>query len=311
MDTKQRQVRGIFFAIITALCWGFLAIGLKVALGFIGSIEIVWFRFLISFFLLAMIFALSKPKALKIIYSAPPILYLAAVFLAFNYLGFMNGVRNTDPNTAQIIIQLGPISLGLIGLIAFKERINLRQGLGFLVAGVGLFLFYRQSLLNLIENRSYYNTGILWILLAAFTWMAYAIIQKKLVSRIPSQELNLVIFGLPILFFLPLVDFGGFANLLPWQWILLISLALNTLIGYGSLAYAIELTDINKVSVIITMNPMITLIIMAGLAVWEVSWIKGQMLGWGSALAALMVIGGGVMAVVFRKNRFRDEPTTK
>ncbi len=304
MDSKKRQLRGILFAIVTALFWGVLAIGLKVAAEFIDSISIVWFRFFISFSFLASFYAFRKPKALRIIYSAPPILYLAAVFLGLNYLGFMNGIRHTDPNTAQIIIQMGPILLGLMGFVLFKEKINLRQGFGFLVAGVGLVIFYRQSLLSLVEERTLFNQGVWWIVVAALAWMLYALIQKRLVARIPSQELNLVIFGLPMLAFLPGVQWDALAGLETWQWWLMIFLGLNTLIGYGSLAYAIELTDINKVSVIITMNPMLTILLMAAISIWEVSWMEGRVLDTVSALAALMVIAGGVVAVVFRKGRF-------
>ncbi len=60
------------------------------------------------------------------------------------------------------------------------------------------------------------------------------------------------------------------------NWFLLIYLGLNTVLAYGSLALAIKLTEATRVSVIITLNPIITFVTMAILTRMEVSWIEPE-----------------------------------
>lgn len=302
-NRMSKQWKGLIYAGITALCWGFLAIGLKVASTFVSSVDIVWFRFGVAFIFLFGYFLIQSPSSLQILWKPPVKLIAAAVLLGVNYIGFMYGVVYTDPNVSQVLIQIGPVLLGAAGFFLFKEKINKWQALGFVIAAIGLFLFYAENLKEFIANPGLFNKGVWWILLAAIAWTAYAIFQKQLLPTIPAMKMNMFIFGLPMLFYTPLVDFSSLAVLSFWQWILLISLGLNTLIAYGTLALALQYADTNKVSVIITMNPIITMILMAGISYFEVSWMEGRILSVQAMLAALLVIGGGTMAVLLKSKR--------
>ena len=50
----QNHIKGILYAGITALCWGVLAIVLKVADRMVELFIIVWVRFIFAFFMLAL-----------------------------------------------------------------------------------------------------------------------------------------------------------------------------------------------------------------------------------------------------------------
>lgn len=297
------QMKGLFYAGITALCWGFLAIGLKVAAGFVSSYDIVWFRLGVAFIFLFGYFLIKHPSSLRILVKPPWKLVLAALLLGVNYIGFMNGVIYTDPNVSQVLIQIGPILLGAAGFFIFKEKINYKQGIGFLIAAFGLFLFYKENLSVFIQQAEVFNKGVWWIVFAAVAWTVYAIFQKQLLSTVSAMEMNMVIFGLPMLLFTPFVGFSHLAHLGFWQWILLISLGLNTLIAYGTLALALQYADTNKVSVIITMNPIITVILMAFISYFQVSWMDGRVLTIQGMIAAALVIGGGTMAVLLKSSK--------
>lgn len=295
--------KGVLYAVVTALLWGFLPIFLKVSLKNLDAISVVWFRFTFAFFILFIYYFITDKKQLKIIKRPPFILIIAALALGVNYLGFMQGINYTSPSNAQITMQTAPILLALVGIFFFKEKVNNKQLLGFGIAGLGLFLFYRNQLQAFIHDTEAFNTGFFWIELGAVMWVLYASIQKKLVQKHPAQLLNMVLYGIPAILYTPFVDFSAFSNLDFSSWLVLIFLGLNTLIAYGCLALAFKYTEAYKVSLIVTVNPIITLLTMAVLASINVQWIKTDSLSIYSMLGAVLVIGGAITAVFFSRKK--------
>ncbi|BAX80792.1 DMT family transporter [Labilibaculum antarcticum] len=296
--------KGVLYAMVTALLWGFLPIFLKVSLNDLDPISIVWFRFTFAFSILFIYYFLTDKKQLKIIKRPPLFLVIAALALGVNYLGFMQGINYTSPSNAQITMQTAPILLALVGIFVFKEKVNSKQLLGFGIAGLGLFLFYRNQLQVFIQDTEAFNTGFFWIELGAVMWVLYASLQKKLVLKYPPQLLNMVLYGIPAILYAPFVDFAAFSNLDFSSWMIVIFLGMNTLIAYGCLALAFKYTEAYKVSLIVTVNPIITLLTMAILASINVQWIKTDSLSIYSMLGAVLVIGGAITAVFFsRKNK--------
>ena len=110
----------------------------------------------------------------------------------------------------------------------------------------------------------------------AIAWAGYAISQKRLVKIYPPMQLNIIIFGLPGILYSPFVSYSTLLEISFKYWLLIIFLGLNTLAAYGSLALALKYLAANKVSVIITQNPIITFITMAILGALEVSFFHPE-----------------------------------
>ena len=81
------------------------------------------------------------------------------------------------------------------------------------------------------------------------------------------------------------------------NWYILIYLGLNTVIAYGSLAMAIKFTEATRVSVIITLNPIITFVTMAILTRLDVSWIEPESFSLFSIFGALSVLAGAITVI--------------
>lgn len=297
------NLKGILFALTTAILWGFLAIALKVAVEQVDPFTIVWFRFSLAVIILSLIIAYKKPTHFRIFRRPPLALIIAGVFLGINYFGFLMGINYTTPSNAQVVMQIGPIILAVVGVLIYKEKLSIRQITGFLIAGIGLFFFYREQISNLIEQEAIYNQGMLFILMGASSWVVYATLQKRLVIDHAPQKLNLVIYGIPALAYIPLVQFSSLAGLSWEMWLLMIFLGLNTLVAYGALAEALKYTEANKISIIITCNPIITILVMGALELLAVSWIEPEDLNLKALASGILVILGAVLVVARRRRK--------
>jgi drug/metabolite transporter (DMT)-like permease len=167
---------------------------------------------------------------------------------------------------------------------------------------VGLLVFYREHLQVILSGRTALQTGIVWVLIAAVTWAVYSVLLKVLVLKHPPMQLNLVIFGLPALLYLPFVQFDHFIGIGLTGWLILLFLGLNTLFAYGLLALAIHYVEANKISVILVLNPLLTLALMAILGRAGVSWIEHEHFTRVTMAGALIVITGAVLTIL-RKNK--------
>lgn len=293
----QNHTRGIIYASITALCWGFLAVGLKVADQVVDPLTIVWIRFVFAFILLAGWQVGKKPSSFQLMLKPPLLLIVAAIGLSWNYISYMLGIHFTTPSNAQLFIQLGPILLAAAGFLFFREKIQKKQIVGFGITFVGMAFYYRDQLSAFFDNQKNYNLGILILISSAIAWAVYAILQKRLLDRYPVDSLNLFLFGLPTLIYLPLADPASLFQLHWLWWLLLFFLGANTFISYTFLAMALKCTEASKVSIIIIMNPIITFVTMGILTWMNVSWIAHERFTAMTILGASLVITGAILVV--------------
>ncbi len=295
--------KGILYAIFTASLWGFLAIALKVAVTDLSPVTVVWFRFTTAFILLAILTFIFKRSDFNIYRKPPWLLVLTAFFLGFNYLGFISGIKFVSPSSSQVFIMIAPVTFALSGIVIFKEQVNWRHIVGFCLVIAGIFLFYSEQISALTGTGNNFTKGMLLIMAGGLSWTVFASLQKQLVKKYTPNQLNLFIYSLCSLLFLPFAQFSKFGGLSTGDWILLSYLGLNTVLAYGSLSLAIKYTEANKVSVIITMNPVITFISMAILGKMKVSWIEPESFTIFSIVGAFIVLVGAMVVIMAGKRK--------
>jgi len=216
-------------------------------------------------------------------------------------------VHYTTPAIAEIFIQTGALLLAISGFIIFHEKVILRQLLGIVLVFGGMAVFYNNQILMLAENVSKYQKGVFLTIAGGIMWTCYAILQKGLVKRHEPLQLNVILFTLPAIALIPFVNFGEFRNLTPIIWMVLVFLGINTLIAYGSLAYALKYLDANKVSVIITMNPIITFSALGGMILLDINWIAHEKFTWISVAGAFTVVSGVILTVLRHNPHIRKK----
>lgn len=291
----RRRARGLLFAGATALLWGFLAIFLKYSLRIAAVETIVCFRFACAFAMLGLGLGLRGRARLRVLRRPPWLGLLAAALLAANYRFYFKGVELAGASGAQVLIQTAPLMFAAMGVFFFRERLVPLQRAGFVVAAAGFVLFYRD---RASFGGPHVPEGLLAIGVAAVTWALWAALQKLLIGRgHRPQELNLLVYGVAALLLAPFADLGQLAGLGPAEWLVLGFLGVNTLLAYGALGEALRDAPAHQVSMIITLNPILTLAAMAALAALDVSWIAPEPVSAGGYAGAALLIGGVVLVV--------------
>ncbi len=292
---KINYARGLTYAVITATLWGVLPILMKIALEEFSGSSIVWFRFAFAFAALYLFLKFRKKQPESILVSPPGFGVLAGLFLAGNYYYFLRGVETSSPSNAGILIQTAPVLLVILGVVLFKETFHRKQGIGLAIAVVGFVLFFRD------QSRQWggevYTEATLYVQAAGLLWVGYVVFQKKLAVRYNAQHLNLLVYGTAAVVLTPTVIWADFNNTHFGSWVLMIVLGINTLLAYGCLAEAINYIPLWLLSVVITLNPFITLAVMQILPVVAPGLVTPEVIGLWGYIGACTAIAGVVMVI--------------
>jgi drug/metabolite transporter (DMT)-like permease len=269
-QSSGRWQLGLALSLLTVFLWGILPIALTVTLQVLDVYTVIWFRFSVAFGLLAVYLGLQgKLPTLEQLRSASlQLLAIATIFLALNYFMFLQGLSLTSPANAQVIIQFSSVFLGLGGLVIFKERYQIYQWLGVSIFILGYVLFFHEQLTNLITAHNKYLYGSSLIVLGAAAWAIYALAQKQLLQSLSSAQIMLILYGGCAFLFTPFSAIPTVFMLNNLHFYTLLFCALNTLIAYGAFAESLAHWEASRVSAVLTLTPIVTLI-----AVWTVSVI--------------------------------------
>ncbi len=291
-DNLSDRHKGLMAACTTAATWSLLAIFLKIALKHSDSYSIVWYRMTVSALALFIWFVYSQQKAKLMVFKSRDIrLLIASLCLGFNYLGFMQGIHYSSPATAQIFIQLGPLLLALAGLFVFKEKLSKSQRLGLVACVFGFSLFFSDRVGHPARTDTFY-WGLAWVIGGAITWAVFASLLKILLGKWTSNQVNIYVYTVVSLLYIPLVHWQSLAETSLIIHLLFVFLGMNTILAYGSLSVALRYLPATQVSPILTMNPLVTLAIIAFMEWMQWTIIPADPIGWVGYLGAIVAIFG-------------------
>jgi drug/metabolite transporter (DMT)-like permease len=295
-QSSGRWRLGLLLALTTTGCWATLPVALKFTLQSLDVYTLTWFRFLVAFAIVAAWVGLRSGfgafRGLGRSYWT--LLGLAALMLIGNYVFYLIGLDYTTPATSQLLIQLAPLLMAIGGIVLFRERFSLGQWAGLAILAIGLWLFFRDQL-DVQADAAHFVRGCLIIVLAAVVWAIYALAQKQLLNRLTSPAILLVIYGAAVLLLLPIASPARLATLDGAHWLALSYCALNTLIAYGAFAEALAHWDASRVSAILALTPLLTL-----LTVWVVHAIapdlaRPEQVGVLGFVGAALVVAGSAL----------------
>jgi len=294
--TSGRWRLGLALALTTAVFWGLLPIALKVTLTGLDAWTLTWYRFATASIALGIFLAWRRRLPLK----APLTrrgwwLYLAALLcLVANYVSYLVSLELTSPTVAQVLIQLAPVFLLFGGLLVFRERFAPLQWAGFGVLVVGLAVFFHDRLAEVFAIETRLGLGVAIMLFAAVSWAVYALAQKQLLTQLASEQVLFLLYLGAVPLLLPPAHLAQVLALDGLQLGMLAFCCANTVIAYGCFAEALEHWEVSRVSAVVTLAPIFTLLgVHAAAWLWPVAAPAEALTGW-NLLGAALVVGGSM-----------------
>jgi drug/metabolite transporter (DMT)-like permease len=287
---------GLGLSLITAMLWGLVPISLAVVLKKVDPYTINWFRFTSSFILLGCYLAYQKklPEISQLKSGSPYLWAIAILGLMGNYLFFALGVQSTSPSHAEVLIQLAGVSFSLGALAIFKERYTRNQWIGLGVLIAGFIGFFSEQLKVLFTDVDRYISGSLMLVVAALTWAVYALAQKQLLAKLDSTHIMWVIYGACGIFFGVLAKPQSLLQLNAIEWVMLLFCGLNTVIAYGCFAESLQHWEASKVSAILALAPIFTIVSMSIITWLYPGLVTPEHLNLLSLLGAILIVSGSI-----------------
>ncbi|MDP8161849.1 DMT family transporter [Pasteurella skyensis] len=307
---QQRPLIGFLLALLATSMWGAVPIAVQQVLKAMSPTTIVWYRFLVAGLGLFIILGLSKnlPKLVGLSFRQYKFIVLGIMGLSLNFFLFSSALQYISPTTTQVLSQLAPFTMMVVSVLLFRESFGTHQKIGFVLLVVGLIIFFHNQFDEILQFGSY-ALGMLFGTAAAMIWVLYAISQKLLLARFNSQQVLFIIYIGCAIVFSGVSEPSQFTQLSGVTLACFIFCCLNTLVGYGAYAEALNNWDASKVSAITVLIPIFTMLFSnIGYYSFPDIFADPQM-SFLSYIGAFIVVSGTIISVLghklVKKNRIR------
>ena len=291
---------GLALILITAFQFGIIPIILKILLRKLDPFTLSWYRYAIAVGFLGLLsfrqYDLLAPYRLR--GRRLFLLTVATLGLCTNFVLYTLGLDYSTPSTAQILIQLAPMLLLVGGLLIFKESFSIRQGLGLGILVIGLILFFDGKYDEILTGASTLWLGILLTAISAALWACYGLAQKQLLRHLSGRAIMFTIYCAGTLIYLIWAQPLQALTLTIVEWILLAASSIMTVIGYVSLAAAMNHLEASRVSVVLATPPLFTVGGVAVLAPIFPAHVQAEAISSLTALGIVFVVAGSILASI-------------
>lgn len=259
---KHKETIGHLAAFFTVAIWGTTFISTKILLRDFQPLEILFFRFIMGFLVLAV----ANPRRLRSTGFRQEAVFMAAGLcgVCLYYLFENIALTYTMASNVGVITSVAPFFTAILAhfLIKSEEKLQLRFLLGFVAAMAGIFLISFNG-----AKLSLNPVGDFLALSAAFIWGCYSILTRKISSFGYSVILTTrrtffygILFMVPALLFLDFKpDLSRLYNASNLFQIFYLGLGASALC-FVTWNFAVKVLGAVKTSVYIYMVPVITVV---------------------------------------------------
>jgi drug/metabolite transporter (DMT)-like permease len=175
---------GSLYLSLAASIWGGMYVVVKVVVGVIPPLELVWIRYVIALFALLIIGVVTK-QSWRI--ARRDWLLIFIIGLVGNTISIVTQEVGTMLSTAQmgaIITSTTPAFMVLFARIILKEKITFKKAISIILATMGVYI-----IIGNVHIDSSNQLGGISLLIAALTWSLMSV----LVKRVPEQYSQIVV----------------------------------------------------------------------------------------------------------------------
>lgn len=272
-----------------AVLWGGTFIAGRLIGHSIDPYNAAFLRFVIASAALWLLILLRKPAGLKLSlqqFIAVILLGLTGIF-AYNIF-FFRGLETVDAGQAAAVIAMNPALIALFSILLFGERGGLLRIIGISLSLSGALLVISGGHLGRLVNHNL-GTGQLDILLCVFSWAAYSLIGKRVLTGLsPLVSVTYASTAGMLMLAWPALAHGGAAgwasyNFVDWGSLIYLGLG-GTVIGFVWYYRGIQRIGATRASVFINFVPVSAILL--GIV------ILGEPVHVSLVFGASLVIGG-------------------
>jgi drug/metabolite transporter (DMT)-like permease len=228
---------------------------------------------------------------------------LAITGVPIYHLALNWGEQRTTASVSSLVIATAPVLVAVGSTLVLRERIGRRAVAGIALAFGGVALLAWTAAPATGDPKTSL-IGVLVVFIASLAWAAYVIVGKPLTGRVPSIQIGVGTILLGSLGLLPTISSNTFHEIgnlsaAAWGWILLLGAGAGVG-GYLLFIYALSRLEATKVSVVLYLIPVVSLLMSA--------LVLGEPLGVWTPVAAAGVIGGVALVERDRKPARDAEP---
>lgn len=256
----KKIILSIWKPLAAVVFWGASFIATKNLLGEISPLAIIYLRLLLGILFIAMV-AKKRKRSFAIKPADLKGVFLLALIAAFHLWIQVTGLQYTSAANTGWIIGLAPVFMTILGFLFFKEKINLLQFVGIIIAFSGLLMLISKGDISTIDLIS--NKGDLMILTSAFTWSVYSLVGKKVTLNYPPIMTILYLFVMMLIIISPftinITNITAALNLSLLGWLSILFLGiLCSGFSYVIWAEAMKEMPASKVGAFLYLEPFVT-----------------------------------------------------
>lgn len=177
MQNKKWDFRIVCAHAFTILIWGTAFPGIRMGLEAYSPEHLTLLRLLIASLIL-LLFSLIYKLRLPDLKDIPVIFIFGALGFTIYHIALNYGEQNVNAGPASLIVSVTPILTAILASVFMNEKMKLNGWIGGVISLVGI------AFLSLSQGDSIQlNSGVLLILLAAFSESLFFVFQKSYLKK--------------------------------------------------------------------------------------------------------------------------------
>jgi drug/metabolite transporter (DMT)-like permease len=177
-------------ALFAVIVWGGSFIATKIAVGQISPTTVVWLRFAMGIPILLFAVIMRKqfafPKGSEWWYFA----LLGFLGISFHQWLQSNGLKTAQATTTAWIVATSPVFIAILGWMVLKEKLNLVQSLGIVLAMAGVLAVVSKGDLSTLAIGKFGTYGDFLILISSVNWAVFSILSRRGLKHHPSTRMT-------------------------------------------------------------------------------------------------------------------------
>lgn len=181
MNTLKREYSFHLYAAVTILFWSLAYVLTRLTLQYFTAFPLGFLRYLAASCTLSVVAVAVKMKLPR---KQDLLWFIASGACGFFFymITFNIGMRAVSACTGSVVIATVPIMTALLARFVYQEKLNVLQWAAVAVEFAGVLV------LTLMNGVFSVNSGLLWLLLAAFFLSVYNLIQRRLTKTYSALQ---------------------------------------------------------------------------------------------------------------------------